>query len=72
MDGAIARYLDALRQCSPQGLEATKSINAGPMRSLLANDGDAMMELSARLFASEEAREGMQAFRERRMPWWAR
>jgi enoyl-CoA hydratase len=72
LDLAVERYVDALRACSPQGLEATKSISAGPLRSLLANESDAMMELSARLFASEEAREGMRAFRERRPPRWAR
>jgi len=72
MDGALARYLDALRQGSPQGLEATKSISAAPLRGLLASDGEAMIELSARLFASEEAGEGMRAFRERRTPRWAR
>jgi len=42
------------------------------VRSLLANEGDSMMQLSARLFASDEAREGMRAFRERRPPRWAR
>jgi enoyl-CoA hydratase len=68
----LAGYLDALRQCSPQGLEATKSISASPLRSLLANEGAAMTELSAKLFASEEAAEGMRAFRERRNPRWAR
>jgi enoyl-CoA hydratase len=72
MDDALARYLDALRQGSPQGLEATKSISTAPLRGLLASDGEAMIELSARLFASEEAAEGMRAFRERRTPRWAR
>jgi len=71
LDRVVARYVDALRACSPQGLEATKSISAGPVRKLLASEGDAMMELSARLFASEEAQEGMRAFRERRPPRWA-
>ena len=72
LDRVVARYADALRACSPQGLDAAKSISAGPMRSLLASQGGAMMELSARLFASEEAQEGMRAFRERRPPRWAR
>jgi len=72
VQATVAGYLDALRQCSPQGLEATKSISAGPLRSLLANEGAAMTELSAKLFASEEAAEGMRAFRERRTPRWAR
>ena len=71
LEATVAGYLDALRQCSPQGLEATKSISAGPMRNLLASDGDAMMALSAQLFASEEAQEGMRAFRKRRPPRWA-
>lgn len=70
IDGALAGYLEALRQCSPQGLEATKSISAGPLRAILANEGAAMMEVSARLFASEEAAEGMRAFREHRTPRW--
>jgi enoyl-CoA hydratase len=33
-------------------------------------DADNLAELSARLFASEEAREGMSAFLERREPSW--
>ncbi|MFE7841769.1 hypothetical protein ACFU53_38650 [Streptomyces sp. NPDC057474] len=41
------------------------------MRHTLTQQGDAMVKLSADLFASEEAVEGMRAFPERRPPRWA-
>ncbi len=72
LDRAVERYLGALRAGSPQGLEATKSLSAGPLRMALEDEGSAMMEMSARLFASDEAVEGMRAFREHRPPRWAR
>jgi enoyl-CoA hydratase/carnithine racemase len=37
----------------------------------LATGGAEMQELSARLFASEEAHEGMLAFLQKRPPRWA-
>lgn len=70
LDVALAELVDRLRAVSPQGLRETKALlNAGLLARIEA-EGPALMALSARLFASEEAREGMIAFKERRPPRW--
>lgn len=70
LDAALAELVDRLRAVSPQGLRETKALlNAGLLARIEA-EGPALMALSARLFASEEAREGMIAFKERRPPRW--
>ncbi|HVC03928.1 MAG TPA: enoyl-CoA hydratase family protein [Candidatus Acidoferrales bacterium] len=56
---------------SPQGLAESKRLITARVRATIDADGERMVELSARLFASEEAREGMVAFLERRPPRWA-
>jgi enoyl-CoA hydratase len=71
MDAELESLLGALRQVSPQGLRETKALLNEPDRARMATQGERLVELSARLFASEEAREGMQAFRERRPARWA-
>ncbi|MEU8925619.1 enoyl-CoA hydratase family protein [Kitasatospora sp. NPDC048545] len=64
--------LDALRQGSPQGLAESKRLaNAEVVRSF-ERDADELVELSARLFGSEEAQEGMRAFLEKRPARWVR
>ncbi|HLY34847.1 MAG TPA: enoyl-CoA hydratase family protein [Jatrophihabitantaceae bacterium] len=70
VDTALAPVLDALRASSPQGLAETKSLTTAAVRADFAARGDAVQALSARLFASDEAREGMLAFLERRPPEW--
>lgn len=73
--GAVADVLGALlaelRRVSPQGLRETKRLLNAALLRRIDDEGAAMAELSARLFASEEAREGMLAFRQRRPPRWA-
>lgn len=71
VDAALADLLDAFRGASPQGLRESKALATARMRRVLADGAAPMTELSARLFGSEEAREGMQAFLERRPPRWA-
>jgi enoyl-CoA hydratase/carnithine racemase len=39
-------------------------------RGVEADDGEAVQELSARLFASEQAREGIAAWAQKRPPSW--
>ncbi|MFD3806139.1 enoyl-CoA hydratase family protein [Streptomyces sp. NPDC058611] len=71
VDEALAPVLAGLRQASPQGLAATKALTAAAVRETLDRDGARLAELSAGLFASAEAREGITARFERRDPSWA-
>jgi enoyl-CoA hydratase len=63
IDAATNSVLDAIRKGSPQGLRETKPLTT---RAVL----EAFDAQSARLFASDEAREGMASFLERRPPAW--
>jgi enoyl-CoA hydratase len=67
---ALAPILDALRLASPQGLAETKRLVTADVLRTFARDGESMVAQSALLFGSEEAREGMLAFLERRPPRW--
>lgn len=71
LDEAVSAVVSALRAGSPQGLAETKRLLTGPMLRRFDELGGPMAELSARLFGSDEAREGMRAFLERRPPRWA-
>ena len=68
IDAATHAVLDALRKASPQGLRETKPLTT---RAVRFDDAEALAEQSARLFASDEAREGMASFLEKRPPRWA-
>ncbi|MGP3979192.1 enoyl-CoA hydratase family protein [Streptomyces sp. 8N114] len=70
-DEALAPVLDGLRQGSPQGLAESKRLVTREVLAAFDRDTGTLAELSARLFASDEAREGMTAFLERREPEWA-
>ncbi|MFF3765748.1 enoyl-CoA hydratase family protein [Streptomyces sp. NPDC001922] len=72
VDEALAPVLDGLRRTSPQGLAESKRLVTAEVLRGFDRDTDALAEQSARLFASDEAREGMTAFLERRAPAWAR
>ncbi|MBQ0867781.1 MULTISPECIES: enoyl-CoA hydratase family protein [Streptomyces] len=70
-DEALAPVLDGLRRGSPQGLAESKRLVTREVLAAFDRDTGTLAELSARLFASDEAREGMTAFLERREPEWA-
>ncbi|KNX38431.1 enoyl-CoA hydratase family protein [Luteipulveratus halotolerans] len=70
-EATTAGVLDALRKGSPQGLRESKALTTVPVLRALDEDADRLADLSARLFASDEAREGMLSFLERRPPRWA-
>ncbi|UQX02327.1 enoyl-CoA hydratase family protein [Streptomyces sp. RerS4] len=72
VDTALAPVLAGLRKASPQALAETKALVAAPVREALARDGERLTGLSARLFASDEAREGITARFERRDAAWVR
>ncbi|MFG2994886.1 enoyl-CoA hydratase family protein [Streptomyces sp. NPDC048257] len=71
VDAALEPVLAGLRAASPQGLAATKALTSAAVREALTRDGSRLTELSAGLFASDEAREGITARFERREPSWS-
>nr|WP_308072643.1 enoyl-CoA hydratase family protein [Streptomyces bambusae] len=68
---ALEPVLDGLRKAGPAALAETKRLVTAPVRAVLDRDGEALTALSAQVFASEEAREGITARFERRNPAWA-
>ncbi|MFD7710102.1 enoyl-CoA hydratase family protein [Streptomyces sp. NPDC059786] len=70
IDAALEPVLDGLRRSSPQALAETKRLLTAIVLETFDRDAAALTALSARLFASAEAREGMTAFLERRDPAW--
>jgi len=60
-----------LAKASPQGLAASKALTTAAVLAGFDRDADRLAEESARLFVSDEAREGMLAFLEKRPPRWA-
>lgn len=72
VDALLTPVLDGLRAASPQGLAASKRLVTGEVLRAFDRDTEPLAELSAALFASPEAREGMTAFLERREPKWFR
>lgn len=70
-DAAVTELTNALTECSPQGLAESKLLTTSAIRREIDERGSAVAEQSARLFASEQAREGMMSFMEKRPPMWA-
>jgi enoyl-CoA hydratase len=70
LERVTAELVDHIRQTSPQGSAETKKLLTSARRQRLEKDSPAMTALSARLFASDEAQEGIHAFLERRPPAW--
>ena len=71
LDEAVAEVTGAFAKCSPQGLRETKALITHDLLAHLDAHRDRVTDQSSRLFASEEAREGMLAFRDKRPPRWA-
>jgi enoyl-CoA hydratase len=67
----VAALTAAIGKASPQGLAASKALTTAPILEGFDRDADALTEQSTRLFVSEEAREGMLAFLQKRPPKWA-
>lgn len=70
VDALLAPVLDGLRRSAPEGLAATKRLLTARVLETFDRDADDLTALSARLFASAPAREGMTAFLERRDAAW--
>jgi enoyl-CoA hydratase len=56
---------------SPQGLAASKALTTAPILAAFDRHAEELTKQSARLFVSDEAREGMMAFLQKRPPNWA-
>ena len=74
LDGATARTVNQLVRGGPAALAACKRLIARVPALAAEGDGEGAWrwtaELSASLFKGDEAREGIQAFRERRAAAW--
>jgi enoyl-CoA hydratase len=71
LDVSVAVVCEALRACSPQGLAETKPLTTASVGARFAADAAGLQALSQRLFESDEAREGIMAFLQKRPPRWA-
>ncbi|MFJ4472948.1 enoyl-CoA hydratase family protein [Streptomyces sp. NPDC089424] len=69
-DAVLEPILDGLRRSSPQALAETKRLLTAKVLQTFDRDAAQLTALSARMFASADAREGMTAFLERRDPPW--
>lgn len=71
LDAAVQRYVDALLLGGPEAMRNTKSL-LRRVPEMTRDEAFAWTaEMSAGLFTSAEAREGMTAFLEKRKPEWA-
>ncbi|MFC8097190.1 enoyl-CoA hydratase family protein [Streptomyces sp. NPDC057363] len=70
VDAVLEPVLDGVRRASPQALAETKRLLTARVLEAFDRDAADLTALSARLFASPQAREGMTAFLERRDPPW--
>lgn len=66
LDAQVDAVVADLMQAHPQGLAETKALLARDLLARIDDGADDMATLSARLFASDGAREAMQAFLQRR------
>ena len=70
VDEALAPVLDGLRRSAPQALAETKQLLTARVLETFDRDAAELTALSARLFSTAHAREGMTAFLERRDAAW--
>lgn len=70
LDEAVVRVTGDFGACSPQGLRESKALVTHEVLDHIDTHRDRVADQSSRLFVSEEAREGMLAFKEKRAPRW--
>lgn len=70
LDSTVDGLVERLSYGGPQAVAATKRLLAEVPGASLAEDFQRMAALSAERFGSDEAREGMTAFRDKRAPAW--
>jgi enoyl-CoA hydratase len=67
---SVAELTAAIGKASPQGLAASKALTTAAILEAFDRQADELTEQSAALFVSDEAREGMLAFLQKRSPNW--
>ena len=72
VEGAVASLATDVAKGSPQGLATSKALTTAAILEGFDRHAEALVKQSARLFSSDEAREGMMAFLEKRPPRWLR
>jgi enoyl-CoA hydratase len=70
VDAAVASLVTDIGRGSPQGLAASKALTTAALLDGFDRDAERLSAESARLFVSDEAREGMLAFLQKRPPSW--
>jgi enoyl-CoA hydratase len=71
VDATVTTLTTAIGKASPQGLAASKALTTAPLLAAFDRDAETLTRQSADLFVSEQAREGMLAFLQKRPPNWA-
>jgi enoyl-CoA hydratase len=71
VDATVAEFVAEVSKGSPQGLAASKALTTAAVLAGFDRDAERLGAESARLFVSDEAREGMLAFLQKRPPSWA-
>ena len=71
VDAAVRSLVADIGRGSPQGLAASKALTTAAVLDGFDRDAERLAAESARLVVSDEAREGMMAFLEKRPPSWA-
>ncbi|MFZ1161932.1 enoyl-CoA hydratase family protein [Mycobacterium sp.] len=71
VDAAVASLVADIGRGSPQGLAASKALTTAAVLAGFDSDAERLGAESARLFVSDEAREGILAFLQKRPPTWA-
>ena len=72
VDAALVPVLEGLRRASPQGLAESKKLLTVEVLKAFDAYAEDLVQRSASLFTTAEAREGIAAFRERRDAAWVR
>lgn len=72
MDAAVAALIANIAKGSPQGLAASKALTTASILADFDRHAEELAKQSAALFVSDEAREGMLAFLQKRPPSWTR
>jgi enoyl-CoA hydratase len=72
VEGTVTSLATDVAKGSPQGLATSKALTTAAILEGFDRHAEALVKQSARLFSSDEAREGMMAFLEKRPPRWVR